>query len=165
VSEYRKILAILPEEDEKARDNIQGLIDTIEQGASNVDEGKKQDVSDGINDDESQDVTADNALEEKLSLLVISGKDSEERAQKGLALFNQEEYDLTQDIRNEDREVEDVVILYGADVDPTDADGVRDVLREGFNNVQVERNDEEVSKYNHDIIIVIGSSKKDKEDE
>jgi len=167
-SEYKKILTILPEDDEKARENIQGLIDTIEQGGSNVDVDKKQEVSDGINDEEAQEVTVEEPAEKKISLLVVSGKDSEDNAQKGLALFDKEDYELTESVRNEDRDIEGVTIMYGGDIDQNEISDVKKILSKEFEDVQAERNDEEVSKYNHDIVVTIGSpqnkEEKNKED-
>ncbi len=161
VDEYKKILIILPEDDKKSRENIQGLIDTIEQGGSNVDVNKKQDVNDGISDEDAKAATVEEVVKERKSLLIVSGKNSEDDAQKGLGLFDENDYDLTKDIRNEDREIEGVVIMYSGDTKQDDVESVKKILQKEFDDIQLERNDEEVSKYNHDVVVVIGSSKKE----
>lgn len=161
VDEYKKILTILPEDDKKSRENIQGLIDTIEQGGSNVDVNKKQNVNDGINNEDTQEATVEKTIQEKNSLLIVSGKNSKDDAQKGLSLFNVDDYNVAKDIRNEDREIEGVVIMYSGDVAQDEVENIKGILQKEFSNIQSERNDEEVSKYNHDIVVVIGSSKKE----
>ncbi len=169
VDEYKKILTILPEDDKKSRENIQGLIDTIKQGGSNVDVNKKQDVNDGINNKNVQeneqnvqeDMPSEEVSREKKSLLIVSGKDSKDNAQKGLSLLNVDDYNLTKDIRNEDREIEGVTIMYNGNVAQNDVENIKGILQKEFSNIQSERNDEEVSKYNHDIVVIMGSSKKE----
>jgi len=120
-------------------------------------------LSDGINDGEDEEVTVEEeVVEEKVSLLIISGRDSESDARKGLALFEDNgDYELTKNVRNEDMDVEDVVVMYSGNVNQSDVRDVEKILQEEFDNVQTERDDEEVSKYNHDIVVVIGSPKDD----
>ncbi len=167
IDEYKKILEILPEKDQKSRDNIQGLIDTINKGDSNVDMNKKQDmndsVKDGVEDKKAQEAAVKEVKKEKKSLLVIGGKNSREEAQKGLSLFDNKDFDLTDKVRNEDRDIEDVVVMYGSGVDLSEIENVKNILQKEFNSIQSERNDEEVAKYNHDIIIVIGASKNEEQ--
>jgi len=161
IAEYKKILNSLPEDDTKARENIQGLIDTIEQGGSNIDVNGRQGVDDGINAADDTTTDDEEIVDEipKVTLLIVGGKDSEVNASEGYALFAQEDYNLTQDVRNEDREVDGVIVMYGGDVDKKEVQAIETVLKKKFENVQVERNDEDVASYNHDVVIIIGTTK------
>lgn len=161
VAEYKKILAMLPEEDEKARENIQGLIDTVEQGGSNVDASKQSEVNDGMDtaEKESEVVEGEDGEEEevqKVSVLVISGKNSESEATQGQQLLEQEGYDVAEP-RNEDVEHKGVVVMYNAEADRNDVRNIEKVLRAQFSDVTSERDDEETATYNHDIIVIVGS--------
>jgi hypothetical protein len=154
IAEYKKILEILPEDDEKARENIQGLIDTIEQGGSNVNVGDKQedeniDEKVGTND---EDVTVQE--NEKVSILILSGDSSEQNANEGENILKEAGYDAS--VKNEDGDMEGVVIMYGGDIDKKEITSIKQLLQAKFSNVKMERNDEEVSTYNHKVVIAIG---------
>ncbi|MEA3322615.1 MAG: LytR C-terminal domain-containing protein [Patescibacteria group bacterium] len=160
VAEYKKILAMLPEEDEKARENIQGLIDTVEQGGSNVDVNNQGEVSDGMDTAEKEsDVVEDEGdveEAEKVSVLVIGGNNSEAEAAQGQQLLEQEGYAVTEP-RNEDVEHKGVVVMYSGDADRDEVRNIEKTLRAQFSNVTSERDDEETATYNHDIVVVVGS--------
>lgn len=156
---YKEILEMIPEEEEKSRESIQGLIDTLEQGGSNVEETQKQGVDDGMNQPQEP---VEEPKEEKVSLLVVGGKNGEEDANKGQSMLSGEGYEAT--VRNEDRDMDGVVVMYKGD-NKEEANKVRDLLRVKFENVSSERNDEEVASYDHDVVVFIGSSEEEKEDE
>ncbi len=165
VAEYKKILAMLPEEDEKARENIQGLIDTVEQGGSNVDASQQGEVNDGMDtaEKESEDVDGEEEAQ-KVSVLVISGKNSESEATQGQQLLEQGGYDVAEP-RNEDVEHKGVVVMYSGDTDRNEVRNIEKVLRAQFSNVTSERDDEETATYNHGIVVVVGSDEAVQEDE
>jgi len=164
LAEYKKILAMLPEEDEKSRENIQSLIDTIEQGGSNIDISNKEGVEDGMSNDNTEMNTEVEEEVKQITLLIVGGKNSESDAADGYALFAQESYELTQNVRSEDRNIDGVVVMYGGDVDKVDVRNIENTLKTKFDNVKSERNDEEVSTYNHDVVVIIGTADKDEEE-
>lgn len=154
VSEYKKIIAILPEEDEKARENIQNLVDTVEQGGSNIDVKEQGESSESPAPVESVE---SNTEEAPLSMLIVKGENSEDRAERGRDILAGQGYDNIE-IREEGAEHEGVVIMYNKDADREKIQSIEAVLRGQFESVESERNDEEVSKYNHDVVVVIGKS-------
>jgi tetratricopeptide (TPR) repeat protein len=156
ISEYKKILAILPEDDEKSRDNIQGLIDTLEQGGSNIDDTGQTEVKDGINNnDDVEEVVDEQEGIEKISVLIVSGQGAESDAKQGQQILEQEGYKIIGP-RNEDAEYKGIVIMYNANADKTEVKNIQKMLSAKFGNVESERNDEDTATYDNDIVIVMG---------
>jgi tetratricopeptide (TPR) repeat protein/O-antigen ligase len=164
VVEYKKILTLLPEDDDKSRENIQGLIDTIEQGGSNVDADKQGEVKDGMDNTETkQDVTNDEDIqekdvEEKVSVLIIGGKGSEAEAVQGQQILEQGGYEIVGP-RNEDAEHEGIVILYSSNANREEVRNIKKALSTQFGVVDSERDDEKTGIYNNDIVVIIGMQK------
>ncbi|XLQ19976.1 MAG: hypothetical protein ACKUBY_05340 [Candidatus Moraniibacteriota bacterium] len=167
LEEYKKILHMIPETDEKSRENIQGLIDTVEQGGSNVDASRTQDVNDGM--DKAEDSLEENNEEtvedetQNISLLIISGNNSESDAEDGQKVLSSDGYEA--EIRKEDRDISGVVIMYGGETDKGELKSIKEILERKFDKVESERNDEEVSTYNHDIVVVVGKTTEEASDE
>ena len=163
VSEYKKILTILPEGDEKSRDNIQNLIDTVEQGGSNVDvkeRGSSEEIDsvsseDELQEDEDEEIDIE---EEQIDMIIIKRGDVGERADAGKEALAAQGFDV--EIREEsDAEFEGILVMYGSQSDRDDRQRIVSALEREFDVVETERNDEEVDTYNHDVIVVIGSEK------
>lgn len=158
VIEYKKILTLLPEGDATAKENIQNLIDTVEQGGSNLDP-KNQD---GNQEDQtsSQTENIDVAVKEPektVSVLVVRDATSGDTAQQGQAILAKEGYEA--DIREEDTQSYDgIVLVYSGDADRAEVQAIESALRVKFDTVRSERSDEKVSVYNHDVVVFVGSA-------
>jgi tetratricopeptide (TPR) repeat protein len=171
VVEYKNILALLPEDDEKSHENIQGLIDTVEQGGSNVDAAEQGEVKDGMDNAEvkqdtinDEDIQEEEDTVEKVSVLIIGGKNSEAEAMQGQQVLEQEGYEIVGP-RNEDAEHEGVVILYSSNADREEVRNIKKALSAQFGTVESERDDEETGTYNNDIVVIIGTQKEEDEED
>jgi tetratricopeptide (TPR) repeat protein len=152
VSEYKKILEIIPQEDEKARENIQNLVDTVEQGGSNIDTSQNDTVPEA---EETVEAGPEIEEEEEVSMIIVKRGDAGDRADRGRDVLAGEGYDA--DIRNEDdAEYDGVMVFYGDDADDADVQAIERTLSSQFNAVNSEQNNAEVNTYNHDIVVVIG---------
>ena len=153
VQEYKKIIAILPESDGKARENIQQLIDTVEQGGSNID-AEKQDSETTSKSDENKDVSANETPVEKPSVLIVKAQ-AGENAQGVQDVLGQAGYSV--EIRDEEGRVDTgVVIMYKGAIDREAVKSIEESVKKRYTTATSERNDQEVAKYNHDIVIVVG---------
>lgn len=150
IAEYKKIITVLSGDNEQAQENIQNLIDTIEQGGSNLDTKKQNDTV-----DEQISIQAD-VPAKTMSVLVVQGVASEKNAIQGQSILAQEGYDA--DIREEDQTYDGVVVVYGGDADSDEVRSIETVLQKEFDGVTSERNDEEIATYNHDVVVFIGSA-------
>lgn len=158
VEEYKKILALLPEDDDKSRQNIQNLIDTVEQGGSNVDTKNNQaaDQIDAQVGDPIGDVVDQQESEVEASasvLFVRAGNDSD--ANSGRNALRSLGY--TAEIRDEDEEVSGVTVMYSGAVEGAELATIENALRDVYPNIEMERNDQEVSIYNHDVVVIVGN--------
>lgn len=158
VEEYKKILALLPEDDEKSRQNIQNLIDTVEQGGSNVDTKNNQtsEQTEAQSDESADDSTNEQANETEASasiLFIRSGNGAD--ADKGRSALQARGY--AADIRDEDEEISGVMMMYSGAVEGAEIATIESALRDVYPNIEMERNDQEVSIYNHDVVVVVGN--------
>ncbi len=150
VEEYKKIMAILPETDEKARENIQNLIDTVEQGGSNIDT-KSQDAG-----AQKESAITDQGQKEKLEVLILQGQGGGEDATRSKILLTQGGFDSQ--VREESAQYSGVIVMYDGKADRAQVKKIEDALRVEFKTVKSERNDEEVAKYNKSVVVTIGST-------
>lgn len=157
ISEYKKILAILPESDVKARENIQNLIDTIEQGGSNVSD--KQETGSDTEKNERQSAEDDankEVADEKMSILIVKGRDSGNRGEQSQNALNKDAWEVQ--MRDVDTAYEGVTVIYGGGTDQKVIDQVEQALKARFENVKTERNDAEMATYNEfDVVVTVGS--------
>ncbi|PID52737.1 MAG: hypothetical protein CR972_00475 [Candidatus Moraniibacteriota bacterium] len=161
VSEYQKIIKILPQEDLKAQENIQSLIDTVEQGGSNVDVSSQNNAEESsVNDDDQEEADAE---KENVNMIIIKRGDVGDRAERGRKALSAQGFDSK--IREEgDAKFEGVTVMYGSQSNHNERQRIIRVLENEFSEIDVERNDEEVGIYNHDIVVVIGVEKGSKND-
>jgi tetratricopeptide (TPR) repeat protein len=154
ISEYKKILALLPEDDEKARQNIQSLIDTIEQGGSNVDTNKNTIDENDTVEDVQEDNTVQSDENENISILIVNRGGANDQAEiVKNTLFTQ---GIDAEIREEgDATSDGVMVMYGGQLDRVQRDRIVGLLEGEFENVASERNDEDVATYNHDLVVVV----------
>ncbi|MFA5986924.1 MAG: hypothetical protein WC819_06280 [Parcubacteria group bacterium] len=152
IEEYKKILAILSESDTKARENIQKLIDTVEQGGSNVD--KKSDT--GTESEETTEADQNKKSEEKPTVLVVKANEGND-AQGINDLLAQDGYGV--DMREEDGRMDTgIVVMYKSSIDSKKVKSVEDALKKTYDAVTTMKNDQEVSVYDYDIVIVVGKT-------
>ncbi len=154
IAEYEKILTILPEDDTQARDNITSLIDTVKQGGNNFDGDKKAAEDEKVSEkEEGKDTVVE---KEPVNMIIIQRGDVRDRAQEGRDALSQKGFDA--EIREEsDAEFSGVTVFYGAESNRANRENIVDTLKEKFGDVTVERNDEEVNTYNHDVVVIIGA--------
>lgn len=157
VTEYKKILEILPDNDEKARENIQNLIDTVEQGGSNIDTKNNQNTApDPTQENDENEVIVQEDNVKEVNMIIVGRGDVVDRANQGKNALAEGGY--IADIREEDNaEYEGVMVMYNGNADRAEVRAIEDVLNDQFDNVTSERNDEEVNSYNNDIVVIIGT--------
>lgn len=154
VQEYKKILAIIPADaDEKMRENIQQLIDTVEQGGNNYEQAQDKE---NVSDDQNDPVEARSKEVEKPSVLIIKAKDGDSAQTIQEALVD-DGYSV--EIRDEDERTHDgVVVMHGGNIDRDMLSDVEDSIKKVYATISTERNDQEANTYNHDIVIVVGGT-------
>ncbi len=166
IAQYKKVLTFLAEEDTQSRDMVQKMIDTVQDGGSNVpsaatsiegaaSENATHTIVEPVQEENVPDATSQ-ASPMMPRTVIVHDTASADNAAKGGDLLRQNGYEDV-DMRSSENASNGVTVMYRDDAHAGAAESVAAVLRAQFSEVTIMRNDGVLASYaDFDILVDMG---------